>query len=877
MNDRPTGTVTFLFSDIEGSTQKWEKDAELMQTAFARQESIMQEAMADHGGYVYKMIGDAFQVAFSTAREALEAALAAQHKLQDEVWGEIGALKVRMALHTGVVEERGQDYVGPILNRAARLMSAGHGGQVLISQSTFELLRDDLPAEVSILDLGEYRLKDLTRSERIYQAGAQGLQVDFPPLTTLDAQPNNLPQQLTRFVGREREIVEIEQLLESHRLITIYGPGGAGKTRLALKVAENNLDRFSHGIFFVDLAPISDPLFVDRTIAETLSIRETASQPLFQSITNYLGEKNLLLVLDNFEQVIETAPLVSDLLSAAPALKVIVTSRQPLMISGEQEHPLPPMDVPDVAHLEDTETVSQYESVELFINRAQSVNPGFEISAGNAQVVAEICARLDGLPLAIELAAARIRTLSPAQLLSRLQTRLSELRTGMRDLPARQQTLNATIDWSYNLLSESEKELFTKLSVFQGGRTFEAAEAVCAPGLNIDVMDGMESLAGQSLLYIERGLDGEPRFMMLETIHAYARQKLNQHTAASHLKGLHADYFLDLVEQSEDEFRGSNQDYWSAKLNSEIDNLRTAMSWSFSAGDPQVGIRMAGALRDFWWFNGKFGEGWNWTKTALEFIEQAAANYQAKLYKIASHMAYYYLGDYERGMEWADRALTLYRNLGDERNMGWAKIIMAFNLIGHQDGIIDGIKTSEEALHLFRKHEDLPGIIQSLTVIGELTRMQGDYERAEKVYLEALETNTETGDKYREALTLLNLAYVAHHNQDYQQEEDLIKQALKLKGEFRTPYFTALCLDALASPIGATGEPRRAAVILGATQALLDSMGIDRQAADQFEVDLVLDSVHEQLDDETFAQAWQVGQTMSPEQAIRFALGEEHS
>ena len=876
MNNKPSGTVTFLFSDIEGSTLRWEKNAELMRSAFSRQESIMREAMNDYGGYVYKMIGDAFQVAFNTAREALDAAIMAQRALQNGAWGEIGPIKVRMALHTGVVEERGEDYVGPILNRAARLMSAGHGGQVLLSQATYELLRDALPEYVSILDLGEHRFKDLTRLERVYQVISPGLQPEFPPLNTLDAYPNNLPLQLSSFIGREREIEEIEQLLETGRLVTLFGPGGSGKTRLVLQVAAKVLHHFEHGVFFVDLAPISDPQFVPRTIAQTLNIQETASQSLVQSIKNFLGEKHLLLVLDNYEQIIETAPLVGDLLSSAPALKVLVTSRQPLMISGEQEYPVPTMEVPDLEHIESIRGISQYESVELFVKRAQSVRPDFEITDGNASAIAEVCARLDGLPLAIELAAARIRTLSPSQLLKRLQTRLAELRAGRRDLPPRQQTLYAAIDWSHNLLEEPEKELFARLSVFQGGRTIEAAEAVCGHGLYVDILDGMESLTRQSLLFVKRGLDGEPRTMMLETIHEYARQKLFELGEVEQIRRQHAEYFLGLVEQSEREFRGADQAAWSARLRSEFDNIRTALSWSFSGGEPQVGIRMAGALRDFWYFEGNFGEGWKWTTTALEKVDQADPKFQAKLYTTASHLAYLYLGDHQRGVEWASMALDLYRDLGDEGNMGWAYIFLGAHQMGFPERIKEGTVQCEQGLDLFRKYNDRPGIDQALSVIGELARMEGDYERAGAAYEESLSINRELGDKHREALTLLNLAYISHYNEDYRQEEELIKEAMMLRLEFKSKYFTTICLDALASPIGAKGEPERAAILLGASQALLDGMGIERQIADQHEINRIIASLHKQLDEITFEKAWTEGQAMSPDQAIAFALGEEY-
>jgi non-specific serine/threonine protein kinase len=363
---------------------------------------------------------------------------------------------------------------------------------------------------------------------------------------------------------------------------------------------------------------------------------------------------------------------------------------------------------------------------------------------------------------------------------------------------------------------------------------------------------------------------------MLETIHEYARQKLIESGQIEQIRGRHAEYYLALVERSEPEMRGIKQAYWSAKLRSEHDNLRTALSWSFSDGDFVVGIRLAGALRDYWYYQGLFGEGWKWTETALERVDQAPVVVQAKLYNTASHLAYFYLGYHQRGREWASKALDLYRDLGDERHMAWAYVFLGIHQMEHPERIKEGIVQCEKGLALFRKYDDRPGIDQALSVIGELARMQGDYERAGEVYQEALDINSQQGDKYREALTLLNLAYVSHHRKDYQQEEELIKQALMLKGEFKTKYFTTLCLDALSSPIGAKGEPERAAKLLGASQALLDGMGIERQTADQHEINRVLASLHKQLDEATFKKAWTEGQAMSPEQAIAFVLGEEY-
>src|SRR5436190_933989 len=538
MRNLPSGTVTFLFTDIEGSTKLWEERPQAMQAAHARQEAILREAITKNEGYAYKMIGDAFQAAFSTAPQALQAALDAQRALDVEPWGATGPIRVRMALHTGLTEERGTDYVGPILNRVARLMSAGHGGQVLISLATEQLVREHLPQDESLRDLGEHRLKDLQRPERVFQLVAPGLRADFPPLSTLDNRPNNLPLQSTPFIGRAAEVAEVRSMLlrDDVHLLTLTGAGGTGKTRLALQVAAELLDEFKDGVFFVYLAPITDPALVISTIAQTLGVGEEGTQPLAQTLQEYLRDKIMLLVVDNFEQVLDAATLVSDLLRAAPHLKVLATSRATLRLSWERRYEVPLLSVPDPGQPPEPDTLSQYESVELFIARAEAARPGFVVDNSNAPVVAEICYRLEGLPLAIELAAAWVKTLPPKDILSRLGSRLKLLTRGPVDQPSRHQTLRNTIEWSYDLLTAEEQSLFRQVAVFVGGHTLEAAETVCGTiddgsyrpssivhrPLEIDILDGLASLVEKSLMYQAEGVEGEARFSMLETVREYA-------------------------------------------------------------------------------------------------------------------------------------------------------------------------------------------------------------------------------------------------------------------------------------------------------------------------------------------------------------------
>ena len=622
MTRLPTSTLTFLFTDVEGSTKLWERNPEAMSKALSHHDELMRNAVEANGGFVFKTVGDAFHVAFSAAAEAVEAALDAQKSLLSEEWEEPGPLRVRIALCTGTAEERGGDYFGPTLNRAARLLSAGHGGQVLLSLSTQELVGDQLPIGVELRDLGVRRLKDLFGPEHIFQLTAPDLPASFPPLKTLDVRLNNLPIQPTPLLGREREVAEIADLLrhDDVRLLTLTGTGGTGKTRLALQTAAELIDEFEDGVFLVALAPISDSELVASTVAGALSVSESAGRALKEDLRDYLSNKELLLVLDNFEQVVDAAPLVGELLSGCPGLKVVATSRTltpnlwRARVRGKTAR---------TARIQVTCRRSRRLDSTRRSDSSQSVPVpqmlDFSLTNENAPAVAEICVRLDGLPLAIELATARIKLLSPQAMSSRLSNPLQFLTGGARDLPERQRTLRGAIAWSHALLSEDEQALFARLSVFSGGRALEAVEAICDPesDLLVDVLEGLSSLVDKSLLRQEEGVEEEPRFVMLETIREYAQERLELSGEAVEIRRLHAEYYLALAEQGASELQGPEEATWLERLEIDHDNMRAALSWTLQWEEAELGMRLAGALWRFWDMRGYYGEGRRWLEEAL--------------------------------------------------------------------------------------------------------------------------------------------------------------------------------------------------------------------------------------------------------------------
>lgn len=586
-------TLTFLFTDIQGSTQLWEQYRQTMKEALERHDAILRESIESANGQVVKMSGDGLMAVFASAVDGLSACLKAQHELAREPWRQTGPLRVRMALHVGEAAKRNGDYFGPTLNRAARIMAAGHGGQVLLSAAAAALVTDDLPSGSTLRDLGEHQLKDLGRAERVFQLVHPDLPVNFPPLVTVTRRPSELPEQPTAFVGRDAELKEIGERLEdeSVRLLTLTGPGGIGKTRLALRAAAAEIDRFEDGVLFVDLSNVRDSGSVLAAIARATGLTETRDESLLHDLGEQLRKQHVLLLLDNFEQVTAAAPAAAQLVHDCPRLKLLVTSREALHVSGEHLFAVPPLSLPSALRGQASpEQLLRYEAIQLFVRRAQATRPDFRLTHDNADAVVEICLRLDGLPLAIELATARINLFSPEDLRDRLGSRLQVLRSGARDLPARQQTLRATIEWSYQLLEPGEQRLFELLAVFSS-MSFDAVEAVADSidelrETGIDTLDGLASLVDKSLIQQTDAGARATRLVMLETIREYAAERLDElPDFRAAVRRAHAVYFADFARQQWQHLTGDGRDAALAAMAAEIENLRLAWSYWVEEGD----------------------------------------------------------------------------------------------------------------------------------------------------------------------------------------------------------------------------------------------------------------------------------------------------
>jgi predicted ATPase/class 3 adenylate cyclase/Tfp pilus assembly protein PilF len=918
----PTGTVTFLFTDIEGSTKMWENDPEAMQASLARHDEILAGAIDADDGYVFKTVGDAFCAAFPAATDALEAALEAQRGLPSSEREQTGPLMVRMALHTGVVEEREGDYFGPPVNRVARLLTAAHGGQVLLSAATREMVRDQLPAETTLMDLGERRLKDLFRPERVFQLVAPDLPSEFPPLRTLEAYRNNLPLQPTPLVGREKEVSEVRDLLrgEETRLLTLTGPGGTGKTRLALQTAADLLEDFHDGAFFVSLATLGDPDRFISTVAETLGVMETGDQRFKETLKDYLGERRLLLLLDNFEQVLEAAPAVTELLAAAPELKVLATSRAPLGLYGEHEFPVPPLTMPDLRHPPPLERLTQYEAVGLFVERARAIKPDFSITNESAPAVAEICVRLDGLPLAIELAAARIKMLPPKAMLQRLGTRLKLLTGGPRDLPERQRTLRATIEWSHALLDEGERILFSRLAVFSGGRTLEAIEAVCDPegNLPVDTFEGVSSLVDKSLLRQEEGPGGEPRFVMLETVHEFAREKSQESGEAEEIKRTHAQYFLTLAEEAFPELRGPDQLEWLETLEAEHDNMRAALTWASERKEAEVALRLGGVLSWFWSVRGYYSEGRRWLEEALAMEGRVSPEVRAMALAGTGDLASEQ-GDLDRGQEACEEGLELLAHeareasevklflLGTLGFMAWqreehdrakqlfeeslalsrrmsdtwwlARPLSNLALVSHSRGDTErATELYEESMSLFREHGDKQGLAFCLNNLAMLVYSQGDLGRAARLTEESVALHRKSGTRGGVSVGLYNLGWMALLQNNLGRAAGLYRESLSHSWDIGMNPLVQMALEGFACLAGAKREAERAARLWGAAQALHETKGIPRDTDFLVEADARISAVRSGMGEEAWEEAWRKGRAMTLEEAVSSALeGEEEA
>jgi predicted ATPase/DNA-binding CsgD family transcriptional regulator len=683
---------------------------------------------------------------------------------------------------------------------------------------------------------------------------------------------HNLPASLTSFVGRQRELDEVANLLKLARLLTLTGPAGTGKTRLAFQVAAQVTEDFADGVCLVELAPLRDPALVADTVARSLGLTNTTEQSIAETIANYLGNKELLLLLDNFEHLLEAAPIASDLLSAAPNLRILTTSREALSLYGEQEYLVPPLRLPDLSDPISPSALTDHEAVALFMQRAQAVLPDFALTDEDAPRVAEICVRLDGLPLAIELAAARVKLFGPQALRSQIESRFIALADGPRGLSERQRTLRGAIDWSYELLDDDEKKLFTRLSVFQGGRTIEAVEEVCCHDLSIDVLDGLASLLNKSVLRQEEGPEGEPRFTMLETIHEYARERLHESGEAEDIHRRHAGYFTALAERAEPYTRGGREQMrWLRRLEAEHDNLRAMYGWSMEGGEVELGLRLVGTLGYFWWRQGHYAEGQQWSARALELIEGESPEVRASVYSSAGRV-FFYLNESAAGKRVIGKALEIYRELGLRREMGWALIHLSMPSAGRRDEYEEGIALCEEGLALLREVNDKPGIAQALTNLGEQARLYGDFPRAVEAYEECLNLAREIGDKRRESILLINMALVAQYDGDAERARTLMMESLTLALETSYLVLKVDCLAYLASVTGALGQFRRAARLFAAAETLYDTYGFNIQSSDLPDWERSRANVREQLDEATFNALRAEGQAMDLEEAIAYAL-----
>ena len=773
----PTGTVTLLFTDIAGSTQLLQQSGNRYADILTRCRQLLRAAFQQWNGHEVDTQGDAFFVAFARATDAVSAAVTAQRSISHFAWPKDVEVRVRMGLHTGEPERSSEGYLGLDVHFAARLMSAAHGGQVIISQTTQELVAHNLPEGVSLRDVGSYHFKDFHGPKRLFQVIAAGLPADFPPLKTLDVRLHNLSVQLTSLIGREREVAQVSALLQRHdvRLVTLTGTGGIGKTRLGLQVATELLNSFANGTYFVSLAPITDPPVVIQTIAHALGlehqhVKHHMPTEHIEYLKAFLHNKQLLLLLDNFEQVVSAAPELTELLTACLNLKILVTSRAVLHIQGEYEYPVPPLALPQRTQLSANEDLSQYAAVALFLERALAVKPDLAVTQANMQAIAAICVHLDGLPLAIELAAARIKLLPPRALLQRMTHRLDVLTGGVRGAPARQQTLRNTIEWSYNLLNAAEQRLFRRLSVFTGNFTLEAVESLSSTyadetGLTLD---GVTSLIDKSLLLqIEREGE-EPRLLMLETIREYGLEVLAASGEEEITRKAYIAYYLELAERAGPELVGRQQAAWLDRLEREHTNLQAALHWSVAQGrarhDMTVALRLGVALRNFWLVHGPYSEGRNFLEQALAASEGVAVPLQAKALYTAANLAFI-LSDHDRAEALCQESLKLFRELEDRPGMAFALYLLAWI---SRDNINVDIAMVEEALELFKEIGDREYVAWSFYTLGYLDGIRGEYTRACTWIEESLFLHKEIENKRGIAFSLIGLAQIYYDSQSNQ-------------------------------------------------------------------------------------------------------------
>ena len=909
MNEsRPAGIVTFMFTDIEGSSRLWEQFPEAMKSAIAKHDAILQQAVADSRGYMVKTTGDGCLAAFETVADALASALTAQQALQAETWPWIQphALRVRIGIHTGEAERRSGDYFGPVLNRTSRLMSVGHGGQILVSAATAELGRDFLPAQTQLVDLGEHRLKDLARKEHIFQLVHPTLQSAFPPLKSLDAYANNLPAQLTSFIGREQEIAEIQGLLANARLVTLTGPGGTGKTRLSQEVGSEELAAYASGVWLIELAPLSDQAQIIPAMAQVFGLQELPSRPLSELVVDYLRDKTTLLLLDNCEHLIDAcARLADDLLHQCRGLKLLASSREALGIAGEVSYRMPPLADP--------------ESLQLFAERARAASPGFEATDANAAAIAQICQRLDGIPLAIELAAARVRLLSPEQIAARLDDRFRLLVGGSRTALPRQQTLRALIDWSYELLTEEEKRLLQYASVFAGGWTLDALEAVAEEDL--DTLGLLEQIINKSLALTEER-EHEMRYSMLETIRQYAREKLFEAGQASTARDRHFSYFNELSEKIWDDFRFKNLLPMYKRAADEVENFRAALDWGLE-NHVEENLRLAANFCIATSVLGIPAEGVASANTAVErasSLPSVGGEEGIRRQKLvarallAQGLVGITLGNIPRVIQVLREAIEISRATSDRQMLGYSlgvyytatgfipapdrdeAALEAFNIfdqeiddsfglgmayIGMVRLAVEKGDDGEKEKYLGKLKQlirESPGTFQeglSHLSLGRIESAQGNYAAA-KIFLEESRKIFEgTGSVNFELVLRSEIGHIERYTGNLSAAKSIYRETIKdwqMLGNRAAIAHQFECFGFLAI---ADEQPQRATKLLGAADALREKIQSPMTDQEQIEYDQHVRRLQSMLPDAEFNTFWAEARSMTIEEAIQLAISDD--
>ncbi len=868
----PSGTVTLLFTDIVGSTRLWQEQPALMSLALARHDALLHALLPQHQGQVFKTVGDAFYAVFAAASDGLAAALAAQQTLCAEPWHPDARIQVRMGLHSGAAEQRSQDYYGLALNRLARMLAAGHGGQVLVSEAAQALTQGCLPANASLRGLGRVRLRDLAQPQPLYQLVHPDLPDSFPPLRSLDTLPNNLPQPITSFIGREKEVGEVKNLLSQTRLLTLLGAGGAGKSRLAMQVAADLLDQYPDGVWLVELAPLAEGGLVAQEVARVLHVPEEGDVSVSQSLAQALSSQRLLLILDNCEHVRAACAALADLLlGQCPQVRILASSREALHVGGEQVYPIPPLSLPLGARAT-VESLAQSECARLFVDRAMLQQPDFHVTPANASAVAEICTRLDGIPLAIELGAARVGALTVEEINDRLDNRFRLLTGGSRTALPRQQTLRALIDWSYNLLDDSERRLLRRLSVFSGGWTVQAAESVCAPdGEDADTLDLLSELVGKSLVLTEQSR-GRTRYRLLETVRQYSRDRLDETNEADDLRARHRRCFLALAEQADTHLFGPHQAQWLDTLQADHDNLRAAQDACLDDLEcGQDALSLAAALRPFWVRRGFYREGLTRAAAALAHTEGSPETSQrADVFRAAGILARQ-LGDYQSAQGFLERGLAICRALGDRQRMATSLsglgslALTAAQFERARDLFAEGVSLSREM-------GDTLNAAYSLVSLGQAHYRLGEYPAARALVEESLDAMRALQTDDGIACALGNLASVALAQGDTAGAGHALRESLVLFDRMGNRNGIASALDSLAALALIQHAPQRAVRLLGACASLYDALGIPQPPADQAQFDLMLAQAQALLPPGGCAFCWEQGQAMPAEAAVAYAL-----